>query len=226
MLQTRRNAWTAFQTLACYSAFKDRASPFESSFHDSNLGHRGVTRTTVLVQVGAPYLRSALHAVKRALRRKLRRPSDRRFRRSTPGLLSRQADQRAFTRCSASRGAASIPTPGSPSRGRSGCPFRPLERGALCSPSEESRQGEHRLRCDSALQPLPTGALCSRDSIPCQAGAAERHDPHGASSRRHWAAALSARWSGRPASRARAAATISSSRSRATSTSSFSRTYS
>jgi hypothetical protein len=123
-------------------------------------------------------------------------------------------------------GAASIPTPGSPSRGRSGCPFRPLARGALCSPSEESRQGEHRLRCDSALQPLPTGALCSRDSIPCQAGGADRHEPHGATSRRHWAAALSARWSGRPASRSRAAATISSSRSRATSTSSFSRTYS
>ena len=67
LLQTRRNAWTAFQTSACYSAFKDRASPFESSFPDSNLGHRGVTKTTVLVQVGAPYLRPALRAVKRAI---------------------------------------------------------------------------------------------------------------------------------------------------------------
>jgi hypothetical protein len=56
---------TAFQTLACYSAFKDRASPIESSCSDSILGHRGVTKTTVLVQVGAPYLLLALLAVKR-----------------------------------------------------------------------------------------------------------------------------------------------------------------
>ena len=59
----------------------------------------------------------------------------------------------------ASRGAASIPAPGPPSSAGSGRPFRHPARGALCSPSEESRQGEHRLRCGSGLQPFSTGGV-------------------------------------------------------------------
>ena len=132
----------------------------------------------------------------------------------------------ALARRPASRGAASIPTPGSPSRVRSGCPFRLLARGALCSPSEESRQEVPQLRCFSCRQPLSTGALCSRDPIRCQVGVAERHEPMAAIPRRHCAAALSACGSGHPASRARAARTISSRRASASSISSLSSTYS
>jgi hypothetical protein len=57
----------------------------------------------------------------------------------------------------ASKGAASIPPPGSPSSVRSGCPFRLLARGALCSPSEETGQAALRLRCVSCPQPVLTG---------------------------------------------------------------------
>jgi hypothetical protein len=77
-----------------------------------------------------------------------------------------------------------------------------------------------------ALQPLSTGALCSRDRISCQVGVAARHRPTAAIPRRHWAAALSARGSGHPASRARTARTMSSRRASASSISSLSSTYS
>ncbi len=101
---------------------------------------------------------------------------------------------------------------------------RVSSRGALCSPSEEVRQEVLQLRCFSCRQPLSTGALCSRDRIPCQVGVAARHAPTGATPRRHCAAALSARGSGLPASRARAAVTTSSRRESAPSSWSLSST--
>jgi hypothetical protein len=104
---------------------------------------------------------------------------------------------------SASKGGASIPSPGSPSSGRPEPPDRPIGRGALCSRVSD--------RCQGPVAP--------------PGPAAPRHEPAAATSRRHWAAALSARGSARPARRARAAATISSSRARAASTSSLSSTY-
>jgi len=148
-----------------------------------------------------------------------------------PGYLHRaffpvKLTRSAFARLLCSAGAASTPTPGSPSRVRSGYPFRLLARGALCSPSEESRQEVPQLRCVSCPQPLSTGALCSRDRISCQGGAAARHAPVVATPRRHCAAAVSASRSGFPARRARAAWTISSSRCSASSISSLSSTYS
>ena len=164
MLQTRRNAWTAFQTSACYSAFKDRASLFDSgclasSCLASNLGHRGGHEDDragsswgAVSTLGAPCCQEGvLQKTPSPFRPKVPAiytglfvPS------SIPGWLSRPSF--------APSGAASIPTPGSPSRVRPGHPVRHPARGALCSPSEESRQEVPRLRCLAALQPLSTGS--------------------------------------------------------------------
>ena len=219
--------WTAFQTSACYSAFKDRASPFESRFPDSNLGHRGVTKTTVLVQVGAPYLRLALLAVKRAFYRKLRRPSDRRSRLSTPGSSSRQASLVGFRAPVLLRGGPLL-SPLRVPRQESGPVTRSIVlRGArYVAPPRKAVKKYLDFAAFPSRSPSRRGAPCSRAQSLCQVGVAARHAPMAATPRRHCAAALSAFRSGLPASLARAARTISSRQLCAASRSSLTSTYS
>lgn len=127
-------------------------------------------------------------------------------------------------RRSSPRGAASIPSPGSPSRGRFLLQNHPAARGALCSPSEDFRQ---HLRFDftsgpcCAAGPSSTGALCSQGPGRSQGRCCPLQAPTSAWPRRQRAATAAAAGSPRPARRARSCATMASMRASAASTSSF-----
>lgn len=195
-------------------------------FQIRTLATAGVTKTTELVQVGAPYLPLALLAVKRAFYRKLRRPSDRRSRLSTPGSSSRQASLGGFRGPVLLR-AGQLLSPLRVPRQESGPVTRSvILRGArYVAPPRKAVKKYLDFAALPPCSPSRRGAPCSRAQNLCQVGVAARHAPMAATPRRHCAAALSASRSGLPASLARAARTISSRQLCAASRSPFTSTY-
>ena len=141
VLQTQGNAWTAFlRVLAIQFSKTEPKRPERVSNLVSSPNHRGVARTTVLVSGGRLLLRP-LRYVKSLFRERLEHPLDRRSQASTPGSSFPSSSLASLSlRLRTCEGAASIPLPGSPSRGSSLWPNRFLRRARFLALPEDPRQ--------------------------------------------------------------------------------------